>query len=169
MGASNCHPALMHCGVFNVPCRPRGRGSRAGVATTTPRSGGWPFHIRTISRVVACGGGALRRVLEMTFAAEVGVTNVASLSFRRSVSPLATGEQWPWRGSITWRCWACGVPERVFGRGQDRQVIIPLVMATRWTPQIQREPPLDVGDFTRCSLEPFGSVVRQLGNVSRLR
>ena len=29
--------------------------------------------------------------------AEECPTNVASLSFRRSISPLATGEQWPWR------------------------------------------------------------------------
>jgi hypothetical protein len=28
-GAINSHPALMHRGVFNQPCRPRSRGSRA--------------------------------------------------------------------------------------------------------------------------------------------
>ncbi len=36
--------------------------------------GRWPHSIRSISRALACGGGARRRRLEMAFAAEVGVT-----------------------------------------------------------------------------------------------
>lgn len=65
-------------------------------------------------------------------------------------------------------CLAYGLLLRVCGHGQGREVVMPLAMAIRPTRQTQREPPLGVGDFARCALEPFRSVVRQLGNVSRL-
>ncbi len=47
-----------------------------------PTSGARP--IRSISRLLVCGGGARRRVLEMTFAAEVGVTDAGKAAGRGS-------------------------------------------------------------------------------------
>ena len=50
--------------------------------------------------------------------AEVGVTNVASLSSEWSVSPLAGGKRWQQCGSIAWLSWACSMREFASGRGQ---------------------------------------------------
>jgi len=59
----------MYCGSFNVPCQlGAAEVGRIGVAdhSTVERPNG--------QTTVVCGGGTRSRVLEMTFAAEVGVT-----------------------------------------------------------------------------------------------
>jgi hypothetical protein len=88
---SNNHLALIHSGVFNMPCRPRGRVPPEAFRDCLPAAAGhaaackemrrhpheWPEKQPGVKKKENSFG--LNPILRR-FAAEVGVTNVASLS-----------------------------------------------------------------------------------------
>jgi hypothetical protein len=69
----------------------------------------------------------IRRARERLATLEAEVKKQADEESQRAELRLVIGQEC---GSVAWLSWACSMRERVSGRGQGREVIMPLAMTT---------------------------------------